>query len=419
MLRGSRNSWVAGLLSLVFLLVGNDSLQLNPAQLVSLGQQFSLVRWEASNLPDKWVHRLLLVGRRDHTTESYRRAQVNEYFLLSAQLNELRDQIAEVVVEEGGGRSNQSIAINENILRVHSDMGKMRSAVEETIEATIAEVLRTEGIKSWGPVTFPPVDIRLGQVPKVLIVSPRHRIAQMYMVLLEPDVSLAQSEEMEQTLEGSWDLSAIVVSAGGLATYPALVEDQVFLNDVLRAAAHEWVHHYLVFLPPDRPLGRNISASSSMHTLNETFADIVAGEIEDLALENLSGVLPGMFLSQTRVARSGDAGERAFDFSVEMREIRQRVDDLLRAGSVAEAETYMDLSREFLEENGVHIRKLNQAYFAFFGNYALLPQSSSSIGPQMREMRDLVPDLKSFVDVMSRVSSYEGFVQALGQLRAE
>ena len=64
-------------------------------------------------------------------------------------------------------------------------------------------------------------------------------------------------------------------------------------------------------------------------------------------------------------------------------------------------------------------RKLNQAYFAFFDSYALLPQSSSSIGPQMREMRDLVPDLKSFVDVMSRVSSYEGFVQALGQLRAE
>jgi len=134
-----------------------------------------------------------------------------------------------------------------------------------------------------------------------------------------------------------------------------------------------------------------------MHTLNETFADIVAGEIADLALENLGGVISGMFIGQTREVSSGDAGKRVFDFNVEMRETRQRVDDLLRAGLVGEAETYMNLRREFLEENGVHIRKLNQAYFAFFGNYALLPQSSSSIGPQMRELRDLVPELKDFV----------------------
>ncbi len=419
MIRAWRTSLVIGLLTLTLLSVGGDVLQLNPAKRVSLRQQFSLVRWEASNLPDKWMHRLLLAVKRDRRTESDRRDQVHEYFRLGARLNELRHQMSEVIAKGEPEGSTDLAALDAGIERVQTARGSMRDEVEETIEATIALVLNAEGIKSWGPITFPPVDIRFGQAPKALIVSPRHRIAQLYAVLLRPRVSPAQSEVMERTLREGWDLSAIVVPAGGVATYPPSIEDTVSLSQALRTAGHEWMHNYLVFLPPDRPLGRKIFASSEMHTLNETFADVVGSEIAELALQKLGGVPPSTSPARPRPASAEDVPDRDFDFDGEMRETRQHVDELLRTGSVEEAEDYMERRRRFFVENGAYIRKLNQAYFAFHGNYALLPQSSSPIGPQMIELRGLVPNLKTFVDAVSRVSSYERFLQTLSRLRAQ
>lgn len=58
-----------------------------------------------------------------------------------------------------------------------------------------------------------------------------------------------------------------------------------------------------------------------------------------------------------------------FDFGAAMRETRVTVDALLAAGRVADAETYMDERRRVFADNGYLIRKLNQAYFAFYGGY--------------------------------------------------
>ncbi len=48
-------------------------------------------------------------------------------------------------------------------------------------------------------------------------------------------------------------------------------------------------------------------------------------------------------------------------------------DELLAAGKIEEAEAYMEARRQVFWDNGYAIRKLNQAYFAFYGAYADVP----------------------------------------------
>ena len=72
-----------------------------------------------------------------------------------------------------------------------------------------------------------------------------------------------------------------------------------------------------------------------------------------------------------------------------------------------------------LRLGGYGIRKLNQAYFAFFNRYAESASSVSPIGDQVREFRDLMPDVGTFVETISGVSSYREFLELLDQLKQE
>ena len=111
-------------------------------------------------------------------------------------------------------------------------------------------------------------------------------------------------------------------------------------------------------------------------------------------------------------------GDDGFDFNEEMQRTRLRVDELLEEGKIEEAEAYMEERRLVFEEHGFHIRKLNQAYFAFHGTYADSPSSVSPIGDQLHEMHELVPDLGDFIDIVSGMSSYTEFLDVLANLRA-
>ena len=108
-----------------------------------------------------------------------------------------------------------------------------------------------------------------------------------------------------------------------------------------------------------------------------------------------------------------------FDFAAEMRETRLTVDDMLAAGRIEEAEAYMEERREIFVENGYPIRKLNQAYFAFYGTYADLPAAVSPIGDQVKRFRELVPDLGEFLGEVSEISSYDDFMRRLEELEDE
>ena len=99
-----------------------------------------------------------------------------------------------------------------------------------------------------------------------------------------------------------------------------------------------------------------------------------------------------------------------------MRETRLEVDRLLAEGKVDEAEQYMEKRRVYFWENGYHIRKLNQAYFAFYGAYADEPGGAAGedpVGSAVRQMRLDSPSLAQFLKRIAWMSSYEQLQQAI------
>jgi hypothetical protein len=264
--------------------------------------------------------------------------------------------------------------------------GTAPAQVEASLEAAVARVLQSEGVGG-----FPPVAFRFDSPPLLLAVSPRERIELIETVLLRPGLDTAQLEGLEREVEAAKGVSALVEGVGGIATYPSLIPAGYGLQDTVSAVAHEWLHHYFFF----RPLGRAYGRDYQMTTLNETAADLAAKEIAGLVLRGY-GVEP---------VEPGEAAETPFDR--EMRAIRQEVDRLLGEGRVEDAEVFMEDSRQRLADLGYHIRRLNQAYFAFHGSYAQSPQSTSPIGKELERLREKAGSLGEFIRLVAGVGSYQ------------
>ena len=101
-----------------------------------------------------------------------------------------------------------------------------------------------------------------------------------------------------------------------------------------------------------------------------------------------------------------------FDFRKEMRETRQRTDDLLAQGKIDEAERYMEQRRQVFVQNGYLIRKLNQAYFAFHGAYNADPGGSPAagkdpVGPAVQQMRERSASMGDFLRAMTSVQNFD------------
>ncbi len=402
---------------LVFLLAG-DVPRLNPAQRVALPYHYSLLAWEAGNLLSKWTHRLggLFPWTSGPALEG--RELVLEYIRLGDEVRRLRDEIDRAAAERHG--SQTALAEREGELaHVMNVRDGLKGDVEEVIESTISAVLTELDIASWGDLDYPPVDIRLDEPPKVLITSPRDRIMRSHEALVATDVTVEEREIMEDALLESENLSALVADIGGVAAYPAIVGNTGDLRWTLGTAAHEWMHHYLV--AHLRPLGLKAYTNPGMLTINETMVDLAGREIGDLAFQRLGGIIepPPPDDGRDGGSHTGGEDEDGFDFGKKMHETRLRVDELLAAGAVQDAEAYMEERRRFFTENGTYIRRLNQAYFAINGTYAEQAESSSPIGGQMSEIWALVPDLKSFISSVSQVSGEEDFLDLLERLRAQ
>jgi hypothetical protein len=108
--------------------------------------------------------------------------------------------------------------------------------------------------------------------------------------------------------------------------------------------------------------------------------------------------------------------EESFDYRKEMYETRLRVDELLSQGKIEEAEEFMEKRRQVFWENGYPIRKLNQAYFAFYGAYADQPFSAAGadpVGSDVRLLRSRSNSLAEFIRVISGLRSYQELVNLL------
>ena len=351
-----------------------------------LGDSFDLVRWERDTIANKWLHALGAPLRRDPSAEE----AIARYFALSD--------------------------------RSTAEAGRIQGAVEAAIEGRIDAVARAQGLAGRLPLPggisiFPPVNFDLATPPEVLIVSPRAVIARERVRLLRPGLTLADAEALEREIERDHTRSALVVASGGVATYPAIVSNGSSYSGTVATAAHEWTHHYLAFYP----LGFGYYSSADLTTINETVADIVGDELRRLVLDRYGDptvpTVPAVPAGSATPAASAPAappGVRA-DVNETLRALRLEVDALLVTGRVDEAEARMEQVRVQLADGGVRIRRINQAYFAWYGTYAARADSVDLIGPQLRELRTAAGSLVAFLAAVRGVGSRADVERALAR----
>ena len=400
------------LLSLLLVFGSSGDLKLSALDLAILPHQHQLVYWELTHLPDKWTHKALSYLPWRSMGEEERLDNVREFFDLSSQIRSLEDDLLqrEAYSDDGADTAGDAQDAVESLRDARERRTDLRPGVEETLESYLSEVARDEGLDGWLGLIFPPVDVALESPPLLLTTSPRHTIRVDKSILLKPEMSLEEREALEDTILQGEDLSALVEGIGGVATYPSVVTQGSGLLGAAITAAHEWLHTYW-FL---RPLGWNYWSSPEMTTLNETAASLAGRELGLRAYSAITGEpYEAPSRSEAPIGEPhGDlpaAEEDTFDFRREMHATRHRVDDLLAQGRIEAAEEYMESRRQVFVEEGYPIRKLNQAYFAFYGTYADNPASVSPIGAEVDRLREITGSLGEFVRVMSGFGSYQEF----------
>jgi hypothetical protein len=285
-----------------------------------------------------------------------------------------------------------------------------RAPAEAAIEQALTAVLRSDGLAvamplaAEGSVVFPPVSFSFVSPPQVLIVAPRDRIAVSQAELLRPDLARDQAVALEAAVDNR-GVSSLVVRIGGLATYPAMVVQGNRPLDALAGVAHEWIHGYFFF----HPLGRAYWSSQAARTINETAAELAGRELGERLARELGLAEPA---ARTPAAEQPRPADR--DFRAIMRATRIEVDRLLAAGRIDEAEAYMNDRRDELAAAGYDVRKLNQAYFAFYGSYGDAAAGSSPIPGRLRRLREASPSLGDFLRRVAHLTNGDDLARAVG-----
>lgn len=335
---------------------------------------------------------------------------VKEYLARAREIRTLEREITGILSENGDQQTDETLDLQSQVDGLRAEQQPVRATVEQIVEAQIGRLIVNEGIEFAGR-PFPPVLFAFTEPPKKLIVSPRERITAAYSQMLDESISLEEIGSAEQSIEQQDQLSAYITNIGGLGAYPSMVLDRADLPWILSTVAHEWTHNYLTLFP----LGLLYNANHDLTTINETVAEIVGDE---LGLKAQQMYYPESLPPADATAESSTpAAEEppAFDFNAEMRHTRETVDKFLALGLVDEAEKYMELRRLLFVENGFPLRKLNQAYFAFHGSYGTSAASTSPIGPKLERLRELTPDLHTFLRAVRGITSAEKLDEVMAE----
>jgi hypothetical protein len=209
------------------------------------------------------------------------------------------------------------------------------------------------------------------------------------------------------------------VPLGGIALYPAMVQETASLSFAVETFAHEWLHHYLYFHPLGVSYFTGEAFAGEARIINETTADLFGKEIARLVLARYYPEQPLPQLPTYDPALPpAPSDPNAFDFAAAMHETRTTVDELLNVGQVGEAEIYMEERRQLFIENGYPIRKLNQAFFAFYGGYQAGGGMAGAggqdpIGPTVLAIRANSASIYDFVVTMQSIINREQLLTLL------
>jgi len=368
--------------------------------------EFDYIRWEITSIWDKLLEHAF--GISYHLTVDQQRQIVKDYFRLLSRSFELEQQLTTLISDPDFEDEKTRLKLEKDLelltVRLKHQSRLAEPVLQTQLSFTIAELAITNIHTPWPPLLYQSTPL-----PRQLIISPRDTIRQEKSISLHPDITLEEIIELEQQIEANTDYSALVVPIGGVGTYPSMIIETNSLSNLLETASHEWIHNHLIF----RPLGLWYDASPALRTMNETTASIAGSEIMTTALETFYPgyfytdlPVPGLLYARLSASPSTDAG---FNFSETMYETRIQVDQLLEQNKINQAEAFMEEQRKIFWENGYLIRKLNQAYFSFYGAYADSPYSAAGrdpVGENVRIFRAQQPNLASFIRKMSWMRNY-------------
>ncbi|MGD8805338.1 MAG: hypothetical protein PVH65_05785 [Chloroflexota bacterium] len=378
-----------------------------------LGQRhFDFFSWESKALAAK-AEAALAAGQ-SYLTEAERKQIVLDYVSLLGEIRSLEAQVRFIYADpDVTDPELEAREFQEQADEKRAAAAQLQPIAEQVMQGQVASVLLDEGFDILGTV-LPPVSAQMTPLPYVLVVSPRQEIQQIYNIPLQYGLTIPAQEQIESAILDDVDKSALVVPIGGLGIWPAMIYESGNINYLVNTIAHEWAHHWLTF----HPLGISYGASPALRTMNETVASIFGDEIGARVIERYYPEYAPPQVTEEEPQTAGADEPPAFDFGHEMRETRNTVDELLAQGEVEGAETYMEQRRQFFWENGYQIRKLNQAYFAFYGAYADTPgeQGDDPIGPAVLAMRQDSETLLEFMRRVSRITSLEGLQEESASL---
>ncbi len=378
------------------------------------GRGFQLAAWEVGALAGKardWAARpgAMLTPQAQHDL-------VVQFFDAVGRVDELTGQIERIYADpQQIAPAEAAAALQAELDALRGEQARRRPAVERILEQQTAVILAEEGLTTVS-VVFPPVRFQFTESPFYLIVSPRQRIAVERGVYLDPALPLAQIEGIEERVAGRLDMSALIEGTGGFSSYPTMIIEYPGMDWVLSTISHEWGHLYLFF----RPLGQRYFDNGATRTLNETTVSILGDEISQKLLGRYYPERLGPAPWPRPRALRPDWWDRTkerppFDYGEFMRLTRLQVDRLLADGRVAEAEATMESQRQVLVSKGYVIRKLNQAFFAFHGSYAVGPSATDPIGGKLRALRARSGSLAEFVGRVARITSVAELDAALAR----
>jgi len=348
-------------------------------------REFDFLVWETDAFLNKGESALAAGNR--YLDEAEKKKIVLEHLQLTQGARQLEYQIQFIYSDpEIEDPDLSSKELQSQLAETREELEQMQLLAEAIVQQQVGQIMHVTPL------------------PSVLIVSPRDHIEKEYQVNLVTGLSTPVKEEMESAVFDNLDLSALVVPIGGIGTFPAMIMETSDINRLTEVTSHEWTHHWLTL----QPLGFNYAFDPAVRIINETVASIVDQELGQKVVkryypELLPPDLPDEPPSPTPV------DPPAFDFNSEMAVTRVGADELLAASKIEEAEAYMEDRRQLFLEQGYGIRKINQAYFAFYGAYAAEPggaQGSNPIGPMLRDIREQSSSIRAFLDTVAPITSF-------------
>lgn len=358
-------------------------------------------------------------GLPGHLDREAGRIVVSDYLQLTQRIARMEDALNRIYADP---TLPDKIAATRHIRSTLAELlGRQRMLAplaESVLQTQVAEVLAGMGLVTLGQ-PLPAVLYHSTAVPDALIVSPRSSIRQSANISIRAGLPIDEVVALEHRVEEGLDVAALVVPVGGVGVYPTMIMQTTDRAWLVSTIAHEWTHNYLTL----HPLGLLYDHTPELRTMNETTADIVGGEVGAEVLRRYYAIAadaPSLLRISfpTGYPDPHDIDPPPFDFRAAMHTTRVTADALLASGRIVEAEQYMERRRLLFVEHGYYIRRLNQAYFAFYGAYADTPGGPAGqdpVGPAVRALRSRSGSLAGFLNQIAWMTSFEQLQQAVGQ----